>query len=1152
MTDFKNWLVGLTILLSSGMSALAFTSSNADTNFNAYNNAFLVGGYYAGWWTGAEEIEMSEDAFDNLPTTARQTIVSNACNQFIAHNGSNWISGGQFDKFNDDVSWAVIAFSRGYQITGNTMFRDVAKFNWDGMYSRAWDTNFTGGGLWWNTDNTYKNAAVNGPAATAACLLYNIYGDSSYLTKAQAIYAWERRVLLNTNSGSIADGINLGSTTTSGGSLTYNQGTFIGAANLLYRATGLPIYYQDAILVGKYTQNSMTSAGILPQYSSNSDLSGFNGIFARWMARFAKDQNLWLAFGPSLTTNANAAWNVRNANNLSWQKWATPLGTNIPDSWGCSASVVIMQVADTSPLDALQITPTAGFTAVPQPSFWPNPTSTMLTLTNTGVTSINWSLANTSTWLNVSASSGTLPAAGSANINVSLIPSATTNLPAGRYIRSIRLTNLASGVISTRLFTLVISGGDAPIALTGYNVGILAPNTATAAAPKATAFDVANNYCFYQAGLNGSTRGLPPDGVFTSQLDATTVFQFQPYGNNNALVMGNSQPSSATLTLTTSQAYQSISILATSANGGGLGAFVLNFTNGNHSQAFTFNAQDWFAISANAAIQGFGRLQLGSGWNLMDNGPVNPNLYQTTLNLATLGLNQGIASITFTKPASAAGSAVFAVSGTLAYQEPVITQQPTPANRYRFTGSTNTLTVVANAGLPVNYSWCLNGTAIPNATSFTFQQTNLQTNDSGNYTVVISNAFGVVTSSIVSLTVAPTPTYPFGQAALADGAVGYWRLDETSGATAHDSVAGHDGSYTPKVLLGQPGNNLLDTHKVAHFGVLAATDSCVTNIGVDFAKAGNVAFSVEAWVNGGTQTTDAGLVTRGYGSGGEQFNLDCGGSGHAFRFFVRDAVGGNAHVASSSIVPNNQWHHLVGVCDEANSNVLLYVDGVKTGTATITPNTGLLYSAVPMSIGSRQAGSGTAYNNQFVGSMEEVAVYNYALSANQVLAHFQSVSNRPPIFVSNPFAATGANAGQFYSATLANYVSDPNGDAVTFVKLGGPSWLSIASNGGMSGTPLSANAGMNNFVVRAMDPSGLFSTANMNVMVMAAPPIVSSAELSENNLVLNWTGGIAPYQVQTTTNLANSVWENYGAPVSVNILSVPLTNDAAYFRIYGQ
>lgn len=171
-------------------SSLAFTTNDAITVFNAYNSAFQVAGYYPGWWTGAEEIEMAEDAYENSPTLARQSNVSTALSQFVANHTSNWISGAGFNNYNDDISWAVIAFTRGYLIKGDTTFRNIAKSNWDGMYARAWDTNFTGGGLWWNTDNMFKNAAVNGPAAISAGLLHSIYNDPSYLTKAQAIYAW--------------------------------------------------------------------------------------------------------------------------------------------------------------------------------------------------------------------------------------------------------------------------------------------------------------------------------------------------------------------------------------------------------------------------------------------------------------------------------------------------------------------------------------------------------------------------------------------------------------------------------------------------------------------------------------------------------------------------------------------------------------------------------------------------------------------------------------------------------------------------------------------------------------------------------------------------------------------------------------------------
>ena len=95
-----------------------------------------------------------------------------------------------------------------------------------------------------------------------------------------------------------------------------------------------------------------------------------------------------------------------------------------------------------------------------------------------------------------------------------------------------------------------------------------------------------------------------------SQVDGTT-FQLGPYGGNNALLMGSTYPSSGTLTFTTPQAYNSLAILATSANGGGNGTFVLNFTNGARSPTYALNAQDWYTTTTNVALQGFGRLNLG-------------------------------------------------------------------------------------------------------------------------------------------------------------------------------------------------------------------------------------------------------------------------------------------------------------------------------------------------------------------------------------------------------------------------------------------------------------------------------------------------------------------------------------------------------------
>jgi hypothetical protein len=228
------------------------------------------------------------------------------------------------------------------------------------------------------------------------------------------------------------------------------------------------------------------------------------------------------------------------------------------------------------------------------------------------------------------------------------------------------------------------------------------------------------------------------------------------------------------------------------------------------------------------------------------------------------------------------------------------------------------------------------------------------------------------------------------------------------------------------------------------------------------------------------------------------------------------------------------------------------VDGVNVAQGTITPNSGLLSSTTPMSIGSRQAGAGTAYNNQFVGYMEEVAIYGYALSTNQVLSHYLAATNRAPVFTSNPLSLTSASAGQPYSASLGAYAVDPNGDSISFAKVSGPPWLSVASNGNLSGTPLSSNVGTNGFLVSATDPSGLSGTTTLSLAVVAAPPILLSAGWQGNILLLSWTGGIAPYQVQLATNISNPTWQSLGNPVSGNILLVSPTNGAALYRVYGQ
>jgi autotransporter-associated beta strand protein len=341
------WLVAAAALLGAGTanSVFAYTTNDVQTVFNAYSNVFFVRSGTNAWfrnqqggssatyfWGQANEIECVIDACEVSSNSAYARLITNLLYGFKYNNGSDW----SYNSYNDDVMWACIAFARGYQATRNLGFRAIAKANFDMCYARGWDS--TNGGLFWTTGNTNKVAAVNGPASIAAYLLYQCYGDGSYLVKASNVFWWERTNLFVAASGMVYDGMRVGGSP-GGAATTYNQGTFIGAANFL----GLT---NDATLAADYTMNSMCSSGILPQYGTNNNNSGFNAIFLRWMSRFQRDRGWQENYRQWLQHNANAAWNYRRlTDNLSWCQWRlpTPMGPNLY-SWDCLASLEALLV----------------------------------------------------------------------------------------------------------------------------------------------------------------------------------------------------------------------------------------------------------------------------------------------------------------------------------------------------------------------------------------------------------------------------------------------------------------------------------------------------------------------------------------------------------------------------------------------------------------------------------------------------------------------------------------------------------------------------------------------------------------------------------------------------------------------------------------
>ena len=87
---------------------------------------------------------------------------------------------------------------------------------------------------------------------------------------------------------------------------------------------------------------------------------------------------------------------------------------------------------------------------------------------------------------------------------------------------------------------------------------------------------------------------------------------------------------------------------------------------------------------------------------------------------------------------------------------PGITNQP--ASQAVVLGQKASFSVVAGGTSPLGYQWRLGGIPLSGATNASLSLTNIQPNQAGSYTVLVTNAYGSATSTVAALTVYVPPS----------------------------------------------------------------------------------------------------------------------------------------------------------------------------------------------------------------------------------------------------------------------------------------------------------------------------------------------------------------------------------------------------------
>ena len=251
------------------------------------------------------------------------------------------------------------------------------------------------------------------------------------------------------------------------------------------------------------------------------------------------------------------------------------------------------------------------------------------------------------------------------------------------------------------------------------------------------------------------------------------------------------------------------------------------------------------------------------------------------------------------------------------------------------------------------------------------------------------------------------PTYGYPGQVLADGAIGYWRLNESGGTSVADrSGHGLSGVATSSGVTWQQAGAVAGDTAALFNGTSGGITVPASEVQL------TSALTAEGWVKTTSTSEWQTLVDDGI-SGGE-----------AWGFFLLSGVprlevlhpyGSGAAVMGAASISDGQWHHIAGTWD--GTTLRMYVDGVLSGIASFAAP--LMTTDGPIGIGQYPYTDG---GFRLDGSLDDVAIYDHALTSTQIAQHYAlraSTSAAGPGVLAYAVAANPTSVARTATLTVA-------------------------------------------------------------------------------------------------------------------------------------